>query len=131
MKRKRRCTWPGNALVVGAAPDWRRESTRGPPADLASPGGGGGGCRNRRCGSLRARCLLTPIPGVHDMLMSVSEPRSNALCAMAIRDLGDEAVSLTGSPTRIVADFPAPPSEKHRGAGPTRCTPELPKAATC
>jgi aspartate kinase len=39
-----------------------------------------------------------------DMLVSVGERISNALCAMAIRDLGHEAVSLTGSQAGIVTD---------------------------
>jgi aspartate kinase len=38
------------------------------------------------------------------MLVSVGERISNALCAMAIRDLGNEAVSLTGSQAGIVTD---------------------------
>ena len=38
------------------------------------------------------------------MLVSVGERISNALCAMAIRDLGHEAVSLTGSQAGIVTD---------------------------
>ena len=36
-----------------------------------------------------------PHPREYDMLVSVGERISNALCAMAIRDLGHEAVSLT------------------------------------
>src|SRR3989441_9335341 len=39
-----------------------------------------------------------------DMLVSVGERISNALCAMAIRDLGHEAISLTGSQAGIVTD---------------------------
>src|SRR4051794_16430189 len=39
-----------------------------------------------------------------DMLVSVGERISNALCAMAIRDLGHEAVSLTGSQAGIGTD---------------------------
>jgi aspartate kinase len=38
------------------------------------------------------------------MLVSVGERISNSLCAMAIRDLGHEAVSLTGSQAGIVTD---------------------------
>jgi aspartate kinase len=38
------------------------------------------------------------------MLVSVGERISNSLCAMAIRDLGEEAVSLTGSQAGIVTD---------------------------
>jgi len=38
------------------------------------------------------------------MLVSVGERISNALCAMVIRDLGHEAVSLTGSQAGIVTD---------------------------
>ena len=39
-----------------------------------------------------------PHPREYDMLVSTGERISNALCAMAIHDLGHEAVSLTGSP---------------------------------
>jgi aspartate kinase len=46
----------------------------------------------------------TPHPREYDMLVSVGERISNALCAMAIRDLGHEAVSLTGSQAGIVTD---------------------------
>ncbi|MDX6484896.1 MAG: aspartate kinase [Gaiellaceae bacterium] len=45
-----------------------------------------------------------PHPRELDMLVSVGERISNALCAMAIRDLGHEAVSLTGSQAGIVTD---------------------------
>jgi aspartate kinase len=45
-----------------------------------------------------------PHPREYDMLVSVGERISNALCAMAIRDLGNEAVSLTGSQAGIVTD---------------------------
>ena len=45
-----------------------------------------------------------PHPREYDMLVSVGERISNALCAMAIRDLGHEAVSLTGSQAGIVTD---------------------------
>jgi len=45
-----------------------------------------------------------PDPRELDMLVSVGERISNALCAMAIRDLGHEAVSLTGSQAGIVTD---------------------------
>jgi len=40
----------------------------------------------------------------YDMLVSVGERISNALCAMAIYDLGHEAISLTGSQAGIVTD---------------------------
>ncbi len=40
----------------------------------------------------------------YDMLISVGERISNALCAMAITDLGHEAISLTGSQAGIVTD---------------------------
>ena len=39
----------------------------------------------------------SPHPREYDMLVSTGERISNALCAMAIHDLGHEAVSLTGS----------------------------------
>src|SRR5262245_8918564 len=45
-----------------------------------------------------------PHPREYDMLVSVGERISNALCAMVIRDLGEEAVSLTGSQAGIVTD---------------------------
>jgi aspartate kinase len=45
-----------------------------------------------------------PHPREYDMLVSVGERISNALCAMVIRDLGYEAVSLTGSQAGIVTD---------------------------
>jgi aspartate kinase len=45
-----------------------------------------------------------PHPREYDMLVSVGERISNALCAMAIRDQGAEAVSLTGSQAGIVTD---------------------------
>ncbi len=45
-----------------------------------------------------------PNPREYDMLVSTGERISNALCAMAIHDLGHEAVSLTGSQAGIVTD---------------------------
>jgi aspartate kinase len=45
-----------------------------------------------------------PAPREYDMLVSVGERISNALCAMAIHDLGQEAISLTGSQAGIVTD---------------------------
>jgi aspartate kinase len=47
---------------------------------------------------------LRPHPREYDMLISTGERISNALCAMAIHDLGHEAVSLTGSQAGIVTD---------------------------
>ena len=47
---------------------------------------------------------VRPHPREYDMLISVGERISNALCAMAIHDLGHEAVSLTGSQAGIVTD---------------------------
>jgi aspartate kinase len=38
-----------------------------------------------------------PHPREYDMLISVGERISNSLCAMAVQDLGHEAISLTGS----------------------------------
>src|SRR5213595_779520 len=38
------------------------------------------------------------------MLISVGERISNSLCAMAVHDLGHEAISLTGSQAGIVTD---------------------------
>jgi aspartate kinase len=46
----------------------------------------------------------TPAPREMDMLLSVGERISCALCAMAINDLGHHAVSLTGSQAGIVTD---------------------------
>jgi aspartate kinase len=46
----------------------------------------------------------TPAPRELDMLMSVGERVSCALAAMAIHDLGHEAISLTGSQAGIVTD---------------------------
>jgi aspartate kinase len=45
-----------------------------------------------------------PHPRESDMLVSTGERISNALCAMAIHDLGAEAVSFTGSQAGIVTD---------------------------
>jgi aspartate kinase len=45
-----------------------------------------------------------PHPRELDMIISVGERISNALCAMAIHDLGHEAISLTGSQAGIVTD---------------------------
>jgi aspartate kinase len=45
-----------------------------------------------------------PHPREHDMLISVGERISNSLCAMAVHDLGHEAISLTGSQAGIVTD---------------------------
>ena len=49
---------------------------------------------------------ISPKPHLreYDMLISVGERISNALCAMAIQDLGHEAISLTGSQAGIVTD---------------------------
>jgi len=45
-----------------------------------------------------------PHPREYDMLVSTGERVSNALCAMAINDLGHQAVSFTGSQAGIVTD---------------------------
>src|ERR1700740_833250 len=45
-----------------------------------------------------------PHPREYDMLVSVGERISNALCAMAIYDLGHEAISLPGSRAGILTD---------------------------
>src|SRR5215212_5505244 len=47
---------------------------------------------------------LVPNPREMDMLLSTGERVSCALCAMAIHDLGHEAISLTGSQAGIVTD---------------------------
>jgi aspartate kinase len=54
--------------------------------------------------ALAQQISSNPHPREYDMLVSVGERISNALCAMAIRDLGHEAVSLTGSQAGIVTD---------------------------
>ncbi len=46
----------------------------------------------------------TPDPREMDMLLSTGERISCALCAMAINDLGQRAISLTGSQAGIVTD---------------------------
>jgi aspartate kinase len=46
----------------------------------------------------------SPHPREYDLLVSAGERISNALCAMAIHDLGHEAVSFTGSQAGIVTD---------------------------
>ena len=53
---------------------------------------------------LASRISDRPHPRELDMLISVGERISNALCAMAIHDLGHEAISLTGSQAGIVTD---------------------------
>src|SRR5512143_3476908 len=45
-----------------------------------------------------------PDPREMDMLLSTGERISCALCAMAIHDMGHEAISLTGSQAGIVID---------------------------
>jgi aspartate kinase len=46
----------------------------------------------------------TPFPREMDMLLSTGERISCALCAMAIHDLGHDAISLSGSQAGIVTD---------------------------
>jgi aspartate kinase len=53
---------------------------------------------------LASEISSSPAPREYDMLLSVGERISNALCAMAIHDLGREAISLTGSQAGIVTD---------------------------
>jgi aspartate kinase len=53
---------------------------------------------------LAGQISTTPDPRELDMLVSVGERISCALCAMAIHDLGHEAISLTGSQAGIVTD---------------------------
>ena len=50
------------------------------------------------------RSPSAPTPREMDMLLSTGERISCALCAMAINDLGHEAISLTGSQAGIVTD---------------------------
>jgi aspartate kinase len=54
--------------------------------------------------ALATEVSARPHPRELDMLISVGERISNALCAMAIHDLGHEAISLTGSQAGIVTD---------------------------
>jgi aspartate kinase len=53
---------------------------------------------------LAAKVSVTPDPREMDMLLSVGERITCALAAMAIKDLGHEAISLTGSQAGIVTD---------------------------
>src|SRR5207249_7383021 len=53
---------------------------------------------------LARRVSERPVPRELDMLISVGERISCALAAMAIHDLGHEAISLTGSQAGIVTD---------------------------
>ena len=64
----------------------------------------------------------TPVPREVDMLISVGERVSCALAAMAIHDLGHEAISLTGSQAGIVTDtvHAAPRSSTSAPGGSTR-----------
>jgi aspartate kinase len=54
--------------------------------------------------AMAAQVSATPDPREMDMLLSTGERISCALCAMAIHDLGHQAVSLTGSQAGIVTD---------------------------
>jgi aspartate kinase len=54
--------------------------------------------------SMANEVSLRPEPREMDMLLSVGERISCALCAMAIHDLGHRAISLTGSQAGIVTD---------------------------
>ena len=53
---------------------------------------------------MAAEVTDAPDPREMDMLLSTGERISCALCAMAIRDLGRDAISLTGSQAGIVTD---------------------------
>jgi aspartate kinase len=54
--------------------------------------------------ALARRVSPSPVPRELDMLVSVGERITCALAAMAIHDLGHEAISLTGSQAGIVTD---------------------------
>ena len=54
--------------------------------------------------AMAAEVSVLPDPREMDMLLSTGERISCALCAMAIRDLGHDAVSLTGSQAGILTD---------------------------
>ena len=59
--------------------------------------------------SMAEEVSTVPDPREMDMLLSTGERISCALCAMAINDLGQRAISLTGSQAGIVTDTPATP----------------------
>ena len=60
---------------------------------------------HRRAGRRwRSEISAEPDPREMDMLLSTGERISCALCAMAIHDLGHQAISLTGSQAGIVTD---------------------------
>jgi aspartate kinase len=54
--------------------------------------------------AMAAEVSAAPDPREMDMLLSTGERISCALCAMAIKDLGHRAISLTGSQAGIVTD---------------------------
>jgi aspartate kinase len=54
--------------------------------------------------AMAAEVSAAPDPREMDMLLSTGERISCALCAMAIHDLGHQAISLTGSQAGIVTD---------------------------
>jgi aspartate kinase len=54
--------------------------------------------------SLAAEITENPPPREMDMLLSTGEQESVALMAMAVRELGEEAISLTGAQIGIVTD---------------------------
>src|SRR3954469_5949158 len=64
-----------------------------------------------------------PHPREYDMLVSTGERISNALCAMAIHDLGAEALSFTGSQAGIATDPSHTRAEILEGRAPRIHTP--------
>ena len=106
---------PSGTVVMVAAPRWRTPrgsrrsrsawSRRARPETASSPSCRRWGTRPRTsCCASRTRSP-TPAPREVDMLISVGERVSCALAAMAIHDLGHEAISLTGSQAGIVTDL--------------------------
>ena len=59
---------------------------------------------DRRAGRAAHEISERPVAREMDMLLSTGERISCALCAMAIHDMGHEAISLTGSQAGIVTD---------------------------
>ena len=72
-----------------------------------------------------------PHPREYDMLVSTGERISNALCAMAIHDLGHEAVSFTGSQAGIVTDGEPHEGEDRRGARDAHPRRARPRTRSC
>ena len=72
-----------------------------------------------------------PDPRELDMLLSTGERISCALVAMAIHDLGHEAVSFTGCQAGIVTDDAARPREDPRDPRAARASTRSTRARSC